>query len=624
MRGVFFLMLICAAAGCHFTSKVDVKKPQDDPDKGPYFKVTAVESCESSGTDGCLEEIAKPQVPKGYSLVRVFQDPTVFETIELSNILPQDRKTLEAASLVGAASLLDTLDEKAKAAGYTLPSLNIDPVCIHSDAIHNGFFKANYGTDKKNLVNLICIGKTFSPSLGVEIPLALDPSIISHEFYHALFASDLLSDDKDQKILKLMVENHDLEALSEGLADHFSYTVKREFDEWFLKLLRLFYREPQSRLDLTKNHDFFTDVYRDGQRFTVLNNLLFDDGVDSILLNRCMTLALKSRINAALSYADDKKIKWNRVISLADIKESYDGCAQKQGVKEAFDEKWSKLFPAPSLASLATEASLSIVAISNQKALCAFGTAYGLDARSFQRYQYLSPCSDATSVAYKDRILSLAKAEQSSAPTDEIVWMTAGLKLNGEAFDCRLRAPSALLSELSLYADGAIEQVGFTLPVPPSKRGSWYRDIPYGSFLSGDESRYSLSGPLAALSSQGFRFTAMASKDGKPESSSGLSGLILLPSFPQPSSDKEEQNKKIAEWLKAIFSLYYRDSEARRCTDGAADCKSYSNFFVECSSHRTPMGDADPLGTYKYIPIKTFQVSIYDCTAEGSCALKTY
>ena len=622
MKNTILFALILLSS-CSLKSRLDIHK-KEDIDKGPYYKATSASKCESEGVEACLELVPKPQIPKGYSIVRVFQNPSVFEAVALGSILPQDRKTLEAAALVGVASLLETLDEKARAAGYELSAVNIDPLCAHSDAIHNGFFKENYGTDKKNLTNLICVGRTFSKPLGTQIPLALDPAIVAHEFYHALFASDLLSDDKDQKILRVMSENHDLEALSEGLADHFSYTVRREFDGWFVQLLKLFYREPQNRSDLTKNHDFFSDVYRDGQRFTELNNLLFEDGVDSLSLNRCMILALKENIKKALAYSEENRIKWNRIVSLADIKVAYEGCAEKAGVKEKFSEKWDQLFPSPTNDALATEVELSIVAISNQTALCSFATEYGLNARSFQRYQYLSPCSDATSVAYKDRILSLAKNEQSPTPTDQVVWMTAGLKLNGSAFDCRLRSPTALLSELALYADGALEKVGFTLPAPASKRGSWYRDIPFGSFLTGDDGRYKIAGPLSELSAKGFRFTPIQSTEAKPEPDSGLSGLILLPSFPQTSSDKETQDKKIAERLKATFLLHYRDSEDHRCTEGQPDCKPFSNFFIQCSSHRTSFSDENPLGSYKYLPIKSLSVSIYDCSSEGACSLKTY
>ena len=618
------MFTLFALLSCSVKGRLDIHKPDKNADPGPFYKAVSTAACEQKGVDSCLELAEIPGIPDGYALVRIFQNPTVYEKVDLKDILPQDRKTLEAAALVTAAVLFPTLDRKARAAGYQLPSLNIDPLCAHSEAIHNGFFRTNYGTDKKSLTNIICVGKTFSQPLGREVPLALDPAIIAHEFYHALFALDFLADDQDQKILNVMFENHDLEALSEGLADHFAYTVKREFDPWFIKLLGLFYRDPQKRAELTQNHDFYTEIYQDGQRFTMLNNQLFDDGIDTLSLNRCLARGLKADISRALDYAEKNGIKWNRVVSLAEIKHNYEVCADAAQIKDKVTGAWIGLFPEPKEA-LASAADLSLVAISNQKALCSFSKSYGLNARSFQRYQYVSPCSAATSIVYKDSSLSFADAEQSAYPTNEPVWVTAGLKLvGGGAFDCRLRGPTALLSELALYADGAIERVGFTLPAPKSKKGSWYRDIPYGSFLAGDEDRYKIAGPLADLSAQGYRFTSQAALSQKPDPSSGLSGLLLLPSFAHTATDKEGKNKKIADRLRATFSLFYRDSESRRCAEGSPDCRPLLNFFIQCSSHRTPLSAENPLGSYKYLPVNSLKVNLYDCSGEDVCALKSY
>ena len=623
MRCFFIAAVAFMAVGCHFKSKVNVMKEPESPDKGPYYKLTSLDSCEADGIDGCFEEVVKPVIPDGYSLVRLFQNPDVYERISLENMLLQDRKTLEGAAILQVAELLPVFSQKATEAGFTLSAVNFDPLCSHSYSIHNGFFRPTYGTDAKNLKNVICVGKTFSQKLGVQIPMSLDPAIVAHEFYHVLFASDFLSDDKDSKILSVMAENHDLESLSEGLADHFSYTVKREFDSWFIKLLRIFYRDPDARKNLAGSSDFYTEPYRDGQRFTVLNNLLFDEGVDTLSLNRCLLKSLREDVLRALSYAQEKSVKWNRVVSLWDIKNRYGDCSGQAGIKEKFDLVWADLFKQPT-GALADGAELSVVVIANRKALCSFSHAYELNSKSFQRYQLISPCSEASSITYKGDLLSFAESEQSNMPTREPVWVTAGLKLTGGGgFDCRLRAPSALLSELSLYADGAVERVGFTLPVPSSKRGSWYRDIPFGSFLSSDDDGYGISGPLSAISAAGFRFTPMKTLEQKPDIY-GFNGLILLPSFGYAATDREGKNLQLAERVKSTFSMYYRDSEFRRCAQGSADCRSLLNFFVQCSSHRTALSEESPLGDYKYIPVNKLSVSIYDCTEGGVCSLKTY
>lgn len=581
----FPLVWLCLISCGHLSLKKNSDAGWDGG--GVAYFASSISECVED-PEGCLVQDLLPPKPTNLKLVRSLPTSEVFKESSFEKIDSESRFTLEAAAI---AETIRTAAKVIEVTGIT-DEITIDPLCMHPSSQHNGFYRPYYGTEEKKADHFICLGYSFSEKGGL-LPLGIDPGIIAHELFHVLF-SQVFRDCEE--CFKLVLENHDLESFNEGWADHFANIVQDDFDPWILKRSDSTWRTRQEAANLTG--EIYGHIYRDGGKWRALADSLQAGGFDTAKIVQCSLENLSQFIRQKLS-----EESWHRIVSNKDILDNL--CLQDDGPSK--QELSYQYFKYKELSEPIEQVDLAVVAVTNERALCAFQAEHGLHSEGLQRYQSVDGCQGFSSLSYKGEGLSLADTELSRSPgvLRQPIWVGVGIKpaKGKEGVDCKLRGDTAFYSEVGLGADGS-DKVPFTNLVPRVKRGSWYRDIPFGNLKP-----YPIGGLFKSFEDSGFIFT---SYDVGKEMKHGLNGLFLLPSFIL-EGDQSQKRAKLTERLKAVFGTFHRDQDGGSCSNDDTDCFSLQNFFLECQEPKA------------LVTTRNVEVGIFDCeSGEGECDLKLY
>lgn len=606
------IKLCCVAlltlTGCGMIKNLKKEKSNSSDGGAAYYIPKSLDEC-ITDTKHCLKgENVTLQSPN-IKLARFLRTSEIFVPLTLESIDLRSRKTFEGAAIANTAKTLNEINNSVMKDLESTPEVYVDPYCNHPQGSHNSFYRSNFGTDEVLLRHSICLGISYESKLG-PIPLSFDNSIIAHEYFHVLF-SEFFNENND--LLNVSYENHDLESLNEGLADYFAYSLFGEYSQWFSDKNNLYWRNHKARQNLVGNKEFYSHIYKDGQRWTQFASVLAENELNVLESVKCTLTDLKTKTLAAL-----KSKTWNEVVTTKDILESFKTCLPEND--EAFLVALKQSFPDDIASGLLENVELQVVGFTNAKALCEFSKLNKLKPSQLKKYEYINGCENVTSLSFKGNSIGFAKELMSKNPSleKELVYVMAGAKVDGAGRDCRLRGETGHLSEVLLSSDIGIEKYPFINLVPANKRGSSYRDIPFGNF--DDETMFTMGGGFESLESQGFRFISYDATNGLE---TGVSGYTFLPAFLVDEESKENQNQEVANRLKGVFGSYYRTENNDRCKPENEGCFKYQNFYMECTSH---LKEKSETGLYEpvFIETKSVAVSIFDCWEDGKCYLKSY
>lgn len=591
---IFFILFQSLSCG-PWQANLDMKKPKSVKESvaeaSKAFFPKSLGEC-ASARDTCLVEGVLRELPKSVTLARLSFDSDVYKPIDYDFIREDDRRTLESAAIAQTINVVAKFSDLAKSHGIAL-NLVIDPLCKHTRAIKNGFYRKNYGTKDRTAKHFVCIGHSFVDKSG-PIPLALDAGLIAHELFHILYSEFFITTDD---LMLLSIENHDLESLNEGMADYLAIEVSGGLDPWFLASNNLNFRTPAGREELVSKEGHYGHKYKDGQRFTELALELKRQGIEPLPWLKCGLERLNQK------YVDlAPKKDWQRVVGVESILDSFDECVSLEE-KSVYRAARSKIFKEFELLDPVSEIDIGLVALTNKKAFCEFSRRNGVSASGFQKYQYIDACDGFSSLRYQSDALGLSPGELTDIPLIDrnLIWVSAGVRptQGSEGMDCKLRGDTAIYNEVGLRVDGEGEKIPFSNLVSPNKQGSWYRDFGYGNLPN----NFLIHNDFKPLEDLGFRFISYDPSKGL---SDGINGLFLLPTLRIRGSTREERRAFLAEKLKATFSIFHTDSNGIPCEKGSKECHPKQNFILECRNHTEAVWN------------KHVTVDIFDCPEDDN------
>lgn len=545
--------------------------------------------------------------------------------------------------------------EKASELGFKVPDeVYVDPLCTLSLAANNAFFIDSHGYGDRTISPVVCLGYQFHDDNLY--PLALDQFVTTHELFHVLFRESLVGHD-NQVPDDALTYSHALDAFNEGSADFFAQVLTNS------KINRLFrslipWRIPGRRTDLQFHKGSHGHIYKDGMAYTeLLEELNFR--VDAMPILACSLDHLAKMLRNAKSEANrldieaDHKLgtrllefnmwdySWN--IWEADILHALRQCTP-ENQHRVFDDLAARYFPAAhEIKKPAISAELALTMIPNRKALCRLQKDYELSPYDLRRYEYADACKGLYSFEWAEGEFRLA--EEGLPVRGDSFFVIPSVRIsNGEGRACTLRGSSAPEFSYIQAFDARPHLIG-----PKSKkishmifrntRGSWYRDIPLGSFPD-NQSYYRLDGPLGKLARKGFRFAPRPSIDGKP--SQPISGFFwnVTADYHQHSSKREQ----FREWGRYVFEPYlvslgptpackrnpslcdYRMTRpaGEKCHSPLENCEKTANYFLECESHRRPKTEEKPLGELEKVWLTNIKTYIYHCEEGLECDLQSF
>lgn len=653
------LSLGLMAVACSPKEQLDIQKPQST---FSFFFVENFDlclqnlrSCLVPGEANTIEDLTQKA---GVRLVKLEPTSRIYQPVALERIRPPDRKTLAGSGFFTALRTLARAREQAQKASFSVPGVvHVDATCTLPYSQNNAYFRPTYGIEGSTLAdgtpaflhNVLCLGQLFSANGTLQ--LAADPFVVAHEYFHAVFATALLGEPRKLPDVALTM-SHDLDAFNEGAADFFAEAVTRS------QVNRIFSNLFPWRTRAGRKHlppGLAGNIYRDGTRYTELFSRLEETSQGSGLATlSCSLKTMGERLQNTKASVDalDEKAglrsasgllerlhleAWGFGFSSRDLLDAISSCVpaeQRETAALIIEELFGTR-----LESKATEAEVFALVVPSLRALCGLQKVYGLSAHGGLRHGlYLDACAGAienTSLEGQ-KGLSLAKAEVDAYNMErrlfESVYVLPGVRLkNGQGLDCRLQT-------LTLFSGGEVSLTTVTGdPSQPLKaffnmeafshdgrRGSWYRDIPLGDLRGGSES-YLLSGPLAPVTAEGYRFTSWPTEGGRP--TQGLHGYFWIPVDNLAVSTRLEKHAKLAQWVKSTLQPYALDAKSYApCAEGNL-CREVQNVDLICRSHSEPLNTEDPEKTaIEKIRFTDVKVGLWDCTdtAEGSCALSTY
>lgn len=587
-------------------------------------------------------------------LVKLFTSSVVYEDLDTAYLREEDRESLEGAALVTAKANISKALTEAADLGFKIPSsVHVDPLCSLSLAANNAFFIPVHGFGDRALSPVICLGYQFhDESL---YPLALDEFVSTHELFHVLFHESLVGHDKKIPADSLMY-SHELDAFNEGSADFFAQVLtESSLNRLFRSLLP--WRVQGRRTDLQFHKGHHGHVYKDGMAWTELFEELHFR-MDAMPILACSLDGLAKKLRDAKAEAhrldleadhirDSQLLEFNMWDYSYNIWQKDILHAVKQCTPEdqhgLFDELAARYFPAVhEIKDPAISAEMALVMVPNRKALCKLQKDYQLGPFNLRRYEYADACENTFSFEWAEGDFKMAEDVMPSR--GDAVFVIPAIKLDGEARACTLRGSSApefsyiQLFDARPYLIGTMAKK-FSHMIFRNTRGSWYRDVPLGSFPD-NPSYYRLDGPLGFLADKGFRMFPRPTIDGLP--SQPLSGF-----FWSTTGRYHEQSKpreQFLEWGRFAFLPYlvslgptpacrnnpglcdYRITRpvGEKCHSPLENCEKTANYFIECESHRSAKSAEKPLGDLDKVWIAKVKSYIYHCEGEYQCELRSY
>ena len=624
LRQIVFLLVLVSCG-----KKVEVEKDKSFS----YFSSVSFDACFDNLT-ACLKAHTVGDLSgylEGIKFVKLEPSSEVYKNVDLKNIRPWDLQTPEGAGYFTSAETLSHARMMALKSGFDVPKMvHVDAYCDLPFSDNNAYFRNTYGYKSQSgnteISKTICLGLFFNGKKSVG--LANDRFVAAHEYFHALFAQSILGED-DKIPESALLYSHDLDSFNEGAADFFAEQVtesslNRIFSELFPWRTKFGRKQLPSGLS--------GNIYRDGMRYTELLTRI-SESTPALPVLSCTLKEIRKKLIAAQDDANQKHLYQTYDIFAVDIVDSIGQCSPDNS-KLALNTALNELFPTPKK-QLTTEADLSIVVIPTLKSMCNFQKIYELSPTEIRPYHFLDACSGVMQGAWRGEGLPLKMPEieldsyASEKRLSETIYVLPGIKLNGEATDCRFRGltnisnpESALITEIE---PGKIRS-RFNHVIFPNRRGSWYRDVALGDFQDAPEEKYDLLGPFRELTTglNALRFVSSPTFNGTP--SFGVNGYFWFPTADIEVETSVEKNQKIATWVKQTLLPYKIIPETlSACTDEPG-CQTMQNFDVVCRSHSKPMTENDPQpGRFVPIEIKEISVYILDCQGDAkTCKLEKY
>lgn len=573
------------AAGCSYKDSLDMEKTGKAAAPSLFYLALSLDACVADPKT-CLAELGEaPKVPRQFRLVRLLPSALIWEDLDLQDIRDQDRQTPAGAALTTAVHTLPTLISAAQRAGFKPPKVNVDPACLLPESELNAFYRPSYAASKERaLEHVICIG--FIPSQKDILPLALDKTVLAHEYFHALLDSTLIQGSVPRTIV---TTNHDFEAFNEGLADHFAEIVtKKSLSQWLLQRTNSTWRLEAGRQDLYESAEFFGHIYRDGQRWSTLAGALAKKGVETLPAIRCTLETARNETSALAANPPPGTIEYAWEVNNSHLLAWMRGCLPESS-RASFDDLRAAIFHDAAPSTPVAKFEIAAMAIYSRDALCRFAKETGLGASDLMWYQPLDPCAETSFLRFKNAPLDFAPtgpdawAEETSLGTDPIFVALGARALEGTlGTDCRLRGIRTLRgAEINL---ANADETRSSLTVNPEElRGSWYTDTAFGSFEGTPAADFALKGPLSALS-EVYRFIPTRSLTPTLNGKVFVSALAQMPA----STDRDPI---VADRVRQVINA--------------------ENFKLTCSSSGEP------------VPFVPGPVSVYSCK-EGTCSIKSF
>lgn len=590
--------------------------------------------------------------------VKLLPNSEIYKDVDFKNIRKPDRNNIVGAGFFTALKTLYFSRRRAVESGFSVPDLlHVDANCTLPYSQNNAYFRPEYGYESKDtnkptlLKNVICLGKLFSAEGNFS--LAADKFVVSHEYFHSIFANAFLGDKSTLQSSSLTM-SHDLDSFNEGAADFFAEVSTQSFLNSIFSALfpwRTQFAGAQTKSGLHGN------IYRDGMKYKHLLSQL-NSKIDGLKLLSCSVHEMAQNMRNSKDTIDklDEKDNfrqangrldrvhlenWGFNFTATDILKSIQNCIAPDNIGFA-KIQMNQIFPEILADKLAKKADIYAIVIPSLNALCGIQKAYQLNPQQFRNGLYIDPClgtienTDASGSLLNN--LNMAKTEIDSYNMErrlfESVYVITAIRISeGEATDCRMQS-------MTLLSGG---EVSFTTnsddPIAPLKsyfnmkafsndgrRGSWYRDIPVGDFITGESiEKYRLQGPFAEISAAGFHAVSRETENGLP--SNGFHGYFWTLVQDLEVETKYEKYKKISSWVKKTLTPYKLDVQNYKPCNGQNSCDIVQNMELNCRSHISPTDTNKP----EYIPVKKIEldkieVGIFDCSEPGgaSCTLQKY
>ncbi len=590
--------------------------------------------------------------------VKLLPNSEVYKDIDFRNIRIPDRNKIVGAGFFTALKTIRNARKIALESGFKIPTiLHIDANCSLPYSQNNAYFRPEYGYESKDknkptlLKNVICLGKLFSAEGNFS--LAADKFVVSHEYFHSIFANAFLGENSTLLSSSLTM-SHDLDSFNEGAADFFAELSTQSFLNSIFSALfpwRTKYAATQEKSGLYGN------IYRDGMKYKHLLTQL-SNKIDGLKLLSCSVHEMSQNMQNSKDVIDklDEKDNlrqsngqldrvhlenWGFNFKATDILKSIQKCIPAENLQFA-KIQINQIFPEILEENLSKKADVFAIVVPSLNAMCGIQKAYHLNPQQFRNGLYIDPCqgtienTDSSSSLLES--LNMAKTEIDSYSMEQrlfqSVYVITAIRIpEGEAADCRMQS-------MTLLSGG---EVSFTTnsddPASPYKayfnmkaftndgrRGSWYRDIPVGDFLAREsQEKYRLQGPFAEISASGFHVVSYETENGYP--SNGLNGYFWTLVQDLQVDTKIEKYKKISNWVKKTLAPYQLDSQNYKPCNGENSCDTVQNIELNCRSHMSPTDSNQPENIQvKKIEFSKIEVGIFDCSEPGgaSCTLQNY